>query len=419
MEHYRSIVRCRECGSADLRVMLSLGQQLLTGVFPKDGGAVPGGPVDLMRCEGACGLVQLRQSYDLDAMYGDNYGYRSGLNPSMVEHLTNIARVATETVALQAGDVVLDIGSNDCTSLKAYPDNVVRIGMDPTGRKFREYYPKDVHLVADFFSKENFENELGQGRKARLVTSIAMFYDLEDPTNFMRQVSDVLAQDGLWIMEQSYLPAMLQSTSYDTICHEHLEFYGLKQIEFMADNVGLQIRRVHCSNVNGGSFQVWLTRADYTGTVEIWPEEERRAFLRSEEDATSEFAWAAFLDRISISKQRILSFVNQAKQEGKRVCGYGASTKGNVLLQYCGLGPSEIECIGEVNQDKYGCQTPGSCIPIISEAEMRARKPDYVLVLPWHFKEFIVNKEQDWLRTSGAKLLFPLPNFDIVGTDEI
>lgn len=226
---YQRLERCRVSGSPNLIPVLHLGEQELTGVFPQPDKSVTAGPLDVVWCPDS-GLLQLGHSFDPDEMYGENYGYRSGLNASMVRHLTEKVGFLEELADLKSGDTVLDIGSNDATSLKAYKTpGLKRIGIDPTGAKFREYYPDSITLVPDFFSAANFRSVSRE--PARIVTSIAMFYDLEDPIAFARDIASVLASDGLWHFEQSYMPAMLRTTSYDTICHEHLEYYSLGAVK--------------------------------------------------------------------------------------------------------------------------------------------------------------------------------------------
>lgn len=413
---YTEVSRCRACGNDALRPAFSLGRQALTGVFPRPGEPVGSGPVDMVRCDpagraGACGLVQLRQSYDTSAMYGDNYGYRSGLNPSMVRHLQEKMSRVLARVPVGAGDVVLDVGSNDATTLRCYPAGPRRIGMDPSGAKFRSYYPDGAELVVDFFSADSFFKASG-GRKAKVVTSFAMFYDLEDPLGFMRQVAAVLAEGGVWVMEQSYLPAMLAQNAYDTVCHEHIEFYGLRQIDWMARRAGLKVLDVAFNGANGGSFEIWLAAAASALAVN---EAAVVRTLAAEAGLDGPAPYAAFASRVEAHRAELKEFLAEARRAGKRVVGYGSSTKGNVLLQHCGLGPTDLECIGEVNPEKFGRVTPGTAIPIVPEAEMRARKPDYLLVLPWHFRDFIVEKEAAWRAASGAKLLFPLPRLEVVG----
>lgn len=410
------IEACRICGNRDLVPVLDLGSQVLTGIFPRSKEEeLTSGPLELVKCDessgrDACGLVQLRHSYDKVEMYGSRYGYHSGLNQSMVKHLHGLVRGILEMVELKSGDLVLDIGSNDATLLKAYPKNGPElVGIDPTAIAFKKYYPHHIRLLPEFFTAGAVEKHF-QGRKARVVTSIAMFYDLDAPMEFVREVASLLADDGVWTLEQSYLPAMLDVNAYDTVCHEHLEYYALRQIKWMADRCGLKIAALGVNDTNGGSFRVTLAKQDAP-----YPEasENVRDMLQRERPLSGLGPLTAFRERVERHRTELSDFLRRAKREGKTVLGYGASTKGNVILQYCGLTEKEIPAIGEVNEDKFGCVTPGSRIPILPEAEVKARKPDYLLVFPWHFRDFIVKKEQDYL-SSGGRLLFPLPRIEAV-----
>jgi NDP-4-keto-2,6-dideoxyhexose 3-C-methyltransferase len=399
---------CRICGSTELALIVDLGHQALTGVFPKSTSQpITSGPLELVKCANGCGLVQLRQSYDTSEMYGANYGYRSGLNRSMVEHLHELVARVTQTVTLGAGDLVVDIGSNDGTLLGAYDTPAARVGIDPSGAKFRQYYKPGIDLIPEFFSAKAIDTHTG-GKKAKVISSIAMFYDLESPISFMEQVRDTLADDGIWLFEQSYMPTMLEMTAYDTICHEHLEYYGLSQIKWMTDRVGLQILDVWLNNVNGGSFAVIAGKAN--GPLSPTPEAAARIaeLLRNEEVMTTLAPFKAFETRIFEHRDRLIEFIHGTNRAGQRILGYGASTKGNVILQFCKLTATDIPAIAEVNEDKFGAFTPGTHIPIISEREARASKPDYFLVLPWHFRQAIIERESAYL-ASGGKLLFPLP----------
>jgi hypothetical protein len=414
---YRAIDRCRLCGNSRLMPVLDLGEQYLTGVFPpaRDDGLTCG-PLELVRCEGsdACGLVQLRHSYDHAEMYGANYGYRSSLNKSMVRHLADKVAGLLELVRLERSDLVLDIGSNDGTLLSNYPsDGPTLVGMDPTAAKFHQFYRPDIGVVPEFFSADAMRRHF-PGRRAKLVTSIAMFYDLERPQAFADQIAGILAEDGVWHFEQSYLPAMLRTTSYDTICHEHLEYYALRQIKWIVDRAGLKIIDVSFNAVNGGSFEVTVApiTARYPGCAE-----RIRAILDEEDRMGLGLigTYLAFATRVMEHKISLLKTVRSINARNMNVLGYGASTKGNVLLQYCGLSAADIPCIADVNPDKFGCVTPGTWIPIVSEADARAAKPDYFLVLPWHFRENMVAREREFLRL-GGKMIFPLPVIDVVET---
>jgi len=416
----QGIKACRICGNPDLDPVLDLGSQYLTGVFPRNAemqSRLTRGPLELVKCRvsGAgdrCGLLQLRHSYPSSEMYGANYGYRSSLNRSMVEHLTSKVRRILARGILNAGDCILDIGSNDATLLKAYPRGDFHlIGMDPSGAKFLHHYPAHIRLAADFFSAEAFDRA-ASGRRAKIITSIAMFYDLENPLEFIRQLRSILADDGIWVFEQSYMPTMLETGSYDTVCHEHVEYYALAQIKWMLDRAGMKILDVDLNSVNGGSFSVTAAKensplaVDEAGIVRLMESERARLDSMAPYETFSRGAWR--------HRDTLTAMVRDINARGATIVGYGASTKGNVMLQFCGLGPDDLPCIADVNEDKFGCFTPGSGIPIVSESEAHAMKPDYLLVLPWHFRENIVQREDAYLR-SGGKLIFPLPEIAVVG----
>jgi hypothetical protein len=411
MSNYTMLERCRVSGSKTLVPVLDLGEQALTGVFPRDPAEqVTSGPLRLVWCPES-GLLQLAHSYDLDEMYGENYGYRSGLNQSMVRHLTQKVTELERLAGLTAGATVLDIGSNDATSLKAYKTpGLHRLGIDPTGEKFRQYYSDDITLVPDFFSAAAFRS-IGAA-PASIVTSIAMFYDLEDPIGFARDIEQVLAHGGVWHFEQSYMPSMLRMTSYDTVCHEHLEYYSLGVVQRILDAAGMRVLDVKMNAVNGGSFAVTAVRKN----------DPRRggerviAWLLEQEDRMgldTPRPYRDFEERVYRHSTDLMRLLKTLAADGKKVLGYGASTKGNVLLQFCGVTTTEIAAIAEVNPDKFGAFTPGTHIPIISEAEARAMKPDYFLVLPWHFKEGILTREAEFLST-GGRMIFPFPEIEIV-----
>ena len=417
-EQYREIEACRVCGNSNLELILDLGIQALTGVFPSSvDETVTAGPLQLLKCVAnstneSCGLVQLKQSYNLNEMYGDGYGYRSGLNPSMVAHLKAIVGGILGHVSIGAGDLVIDIGSNDGTLLSFYPSrDATLVGIDPTAQRFEAYYPDHVRVLPEFFSSATVKQHFGE-QKAMAVTSIAMFYDLEQPIDFMRDIHDVLADDGVWLLAQSYLPRMLEMTAYDTVCHEHLEYYGLRQIKWMADRVGLKIVDVGLNMVNGGSFAVTLAKSGSKhrgkrGLVEtILGDEESRGL-------ETLVPYHEFGQRVENHKAELRSLIGRIKSSGKSILGLGASTKGNVILQYCGLTGDDIPSIAEVNRDKFGRLTPGTHIPIIPEDEARALHPNYFMVLPWHFRDHFVTRESEYLG-SGGKLLFPLPSIEIV-----
>lgn len=402
---------CRISKSTNLINVLSLGEQFLTGVFPKNtSDKITKGPLDLLWCPDS-GLLQLGHSYDLNEMYGENYGYRSGLNQSMVNHLTQKIKTLERLIQLDDGDLVIDIGSNDATTLKAYTGNQRKVGIDPTGLKFKNYYTKGIDLIPDFFSAEVFRKSF-KSEKAKIITSIAMFYDLESPVAFVQDIFECLHDEGVWHFEQSYMPSMLRTNSYDTICHEHLEFYSFKVVKNLLETNGLKVVDVQMNAINGGSFAVTASKMNSKIKPNLpvinW-------LLRQEDDMGLDTPrpYRDFEERVYKHRKNLIELINSLVNDGKIIIGYGASTKGNVLLQFCNFNTSQMPFIAEVNPDKFGSFTPGTNIPIISESEARMMKPDYFLVLPWHFKHTILEREKEYI-SQGGKFIFPLPEIEII-----
>jgi len=405
---------CRGCGGGCLIRVVDLGDQYLTGVFSRTVTEdISRGPLRLVWCN-RCRLVQLDHSFNASEMYGDNYGYRSGLNRSMVDHLTAKSRALERVARLCAGDLVIDIGSNDGTLLRSLQTQGLRkVGIDPTAGKFRQYYDAETQLIVDFFSRDRVVAALGSDARASLITSIAMFYDLESPRAFIRDVRDTLTEEGIWHFEQSYMPSMLRLNSYDTICHEHLEFYSFTVVREMLAAEGMKVIDVWMNAVNGGSFAVTaaVNSSPYPEAVSIasWLVQ-RESHLGLGNPAV----YREFERRVWEHREELRSLVEALNCSGKRIIGCGASTKGNVILQFCGIGNDSLLAITDVNEEKWGRFTPGTCIPIVSENEGRALNPDYMLVLPWHFKDVIVERERAFL-DRGGRLIFPLPEIEIVG----
>jgi hypothetical protein len=409
----QKITKCRISGDENLISVLSLGKQDLTGIFPKSvTEKISNGPLELVWSPKSQ-LLQLGCSFELGEMYGENYGYRSGLNQSMVNHLTDKIRHLEAKYGVSAGDSVIDIGSNDATSLRAYrTTGIKRIGVDPTGRKFEKFYTDGIKLIPDFFPTPELPAAIGSS-KVKVVTSISMFYDLEDPIAFARSVASILDRNGVWHLEQSYMPSMIRMNSYDTICHEHLEYYSLHSIKYVMDRAGLKILDVQMNGVNGGSFALTVTHQDSSmrpnQAVINWLFEQE---LKMNFDTPGPFR--EFEARVFAHRKALRSLIEALNGDGRKVFGYGASTKGNVTLQFCRFTSKEIPFMAEINPDKFGALTPGTHIPIISDAEATAMKPDYYLVLPWHFKDGIIRREQAYL-AAGGKLIFPFPEIEIVG----
>lgn len=405
------IHKCRSCKSKKLEKAFNLGNQFLTGVFPENKKQyVTKGYLSLVICKN-CSLLQLEHSFDTEEMYGDNYGYMSSLNQAMFDHLKNKVAKLKSKINLVSNDIIIDIGSNDGTFLSFFEKKFKLIGVDPTIKKFHKFYKKNILKISDFFSKESVVKILGK-KKAKLITSISMFYDLPDPIKFVEDIYDCLDKDGLWHLEQSYMPSMIKNISYDTICHEHLEYYSLKSIKFILDKVGFKIIDIEFNEINGGSFAISAAKKksyhkEDKKTVQWLLQKEET--LRYNELKTHK----AFYKECLKQKLLLINLLRNLKDMKKKVFGYGASTKGNVILQFCNIDKNLIPYIGEVNKYKFNRFTPGSNIRIISEDKLKKMRPDYLLVLPWHFKDFIIKKEKKFL-SNGGKLIFPLPDIEII-----
>jgi len=410
-----TITACRICKNSNTVDVIDLGIHQISSRFPSTNTEkVPQAPLVLTKCigEGACNLLQLKHTVNSKELYLHDYGYRSGINNTMTTHIEDLVK-EIEELYVKDGDIVLDIGSNDATLLKSYKKIVKLIGIDPTGEQFREYYSSNITLVSDFFSESVFKNlEVG---KPKVITSLSMFYDLPDPLGFMSQVASILAEDGVWIMEQSYLPSMIANLSFDTICAEHLEYYAYHQIEWMANRTNLKILDVMLNDCNSGSFRVKLTHQSNTKYIQRTENIRNVKEIEKNMDINNPGIYTDFMKKCDEIKISLTNFLKEQTSNGKRVCLYGASTKGNTLLQYFDLNSSIIECAAERNPSKYGKFTPKSLIPIKSEEEVRKLKPDFMLVLPYHFKKEFLNREYKYLN-NGGQFIFPLPHIDVVST---
>lgn len=403
---------CRSCYSKKLVKVFELGNQKFSGIFPKNINQkkVPSGNLSMIHCR-KCSLLQLEETFDPNLMYGNNYGYMSSLNSSMLKHLYQKSLDLKKISDLSRGDIIIDIGSNDGSFLKFFSNKYNLVGIDPTIKKLGKFYRKDITKFPTFFSKEFVEKKFN--KKIKLVTSISMFYDLDNPIKFAEDIYDILDTNGLWHLEQSYMPMMLKNNSYDTICHEHLEYYSLKSIKYIFDKVGFKIVDLNFNEINGGSFA--LTVAKKSNTKHQEAKKLVEWLIKKEElyNYNSISTLKSFFNNVEKHKKIFRDLLLNLKDMKKKVIGYGASTKGNIILQYCNINSSLVPYIGEVNKFKYNRYTPGSKIKIISEKKARDLNPDYLLVLPWHFKNFIIQKEKKILK-KNTKLIFPLPDIDII-----
>ncbi len=395
-----------------MRTILDFGDIYLTGVFLEKGDEVETAPMSLAQCEG-CGLVQLEHEYAQTALYGESYGYESHLNQSMVDHLKRKARVLESKFLNQiANPIIVDIASNDGTLLSGYQTKgSTLVGIDPLLNVASDYYPTNTLKIESFFSKEAYLGSISE--KANLVTSLSVLYDLPDPSRFVSDIYQILADEGVWHFEQSYLPTMVDTLSYDTICHEHLLYLSMHDIVNLAEMTGFQIESATLNSINGGSIAVTAIKSDKAIQRDPFVD----FLLRREIEqgyqnlsAMKEFAFAAARHRDSL-KELIFEY----SMQNIEIFALGASTKGNVLLQWANLDNQVISCVGDVNPRKFGKQTPGTNIPIQSETSLLDKfgMGSIAIVLPWHFRDGIVRNCESYL-ANGGKLLFPLPNIQIV-----
>ncbi len=372
-------------------------------------------PTSLVRCdptkdEKACGLLQMSHTLPPEILYS-SYWYRSGTNNTMRNHLRGIAENAMEMVG-KTNARVLDIGCNDGTLLNCYPNTYVKYGVDPSD--VAREMSSNAHIVIDVFPSEELQKEIGEER-FDIITSIAMFYDLEDPIAFVQGIKRCLSPEGLWIFEVSYMPSMLTMSSFDTICHEHLEYYSLAVLEYVLKKADMKMIKVALNEINGGSIRCYAT---HVANFKFKKHEHLQSLakLRREEfdmALDTDKPYAEFQEKISQVRDQLTTLLKSLKRDGKRIHVYGASTKGNTILQWCNIDNSVIDYAADRNPEKHGAFTLGTNIPIISEEESRAMNPDYYLVLPWHFKDEFLQREKDTL-SKGVGMIFPLPSVEVI-----
>jgi hypothetical protein len=397
---------CRICGSPHLAPVLSLGDHHIAGAFADPGGEAPiqrRVPLELVRCDTekdqeACGLLQTRHTVPGAILYR-SYWYRSGINRTMTENLHGIARRAEELADLSAGDLVIDIGCNDGTLLDGYGTPGLRmLGFDPSDVS-RYAVEKGYEVIRNFFTAPAAQARYPD-QKAKVITSIAMFYDLEDPGEFVDGIASCLAEDGVWVIELSYMPTMLAKNSFDTIVHEHLEYYSLAVLEWILDEAGLEAIAAELNDINGGSIRLFVGhRGKRLQDLRV------KEFELALDSAAPYERFARESERV---RDELRALLERLRDEGRKVHVYGASTKGNTILQYIDASTDLIQYAADRNPEKWGSETIGTGIPIISEQESRDMRPDYYLALPWHFLDEFVEREKEFLER-GGKFIVPLP----------
>jgi NDP-4-keto-2,6-dideoxyhexose 3-C-methyltransferase len=395
-------IKCRLCGSTDIKDAFSIGNQYVNDFVSEDRiGKGIKAPLDLVRC-GKCSLIQLRHTAPQELLYSRHYWYRSGVTETMRRALRDVSKAVEDLVSLKAGDVVLDIGANDGTLLDTYTvDGLIKIGCEPADNLVGSLAEKTKYIMHDFWLHKSYEEHTrkwGVG-KAKVITALGMFYDLEEPNTFISDAAKSLTPDGIFVAQLMCLASMLEKNDLGNICHEHIEYYSLESLRYLFENNGLEIFKIEENDVNGGSYRIFARHLS-GGSI---PFQEKISLDEVH----------AFKKRVDENRDKCVAFIKQEVAKGKKVYVYGASTKGNVILQYYNLDTSLITAAAERSPEKWGKYTVGSWIPIVSEEEARAAQPDYFLVLPWAFFNEFYEREKNW-RQKGGKFIVPLPEFRIV-----
>ena len=403
-------IRCRNCQSKNnFKNLFSLGKLSFTGKFPKQKKInIPKAEIRLVICS-KCKLVQVSKNYNLKYMYDHDYGYRTGINSTMTLHVKDIVNEISKKINLKKDDIVLDIASNDATLLNFYNKKLIRVGIDPLIKKYKDYYKKINHSFSNFFAKKLLPNYILQ-KKIKSITALSVFYDLEDPNSFLKDISEIIDKNnGIFILEHTDLLSIIKKNLFDTICHEHLTYYSAEVLMSMINNNNLRVFDMKRNSINGGSLRFYIChkkavyKINKSRVKHILKDEKLYALSKKQ-------TYKDFFNRINSLKKELIHFLMKIKKNGKVVHGYGASTKGNVLLQYFKIDNKIIPYIADRNKLKVGSYSPGLKIPIISENNSYRMKPDYYLVLPWHFKDFFLSQS----KYKGFNLIFPLPKLEII-----
>lgn len=402
------LIQCRSCSSKKLTDILSLGDIHLSG-FTKDDRKPPKYPLSLVLCKN-CYLLQLSESPPQSLLYTENYGYKSGINQTMQKELETIVKKALKKIYAPRKDMlVVDIGANDGTLLKNYPKSIETVGVEPIKKLAKECKQHASIVINDFFNYKAYKKAIGD-RKAIVVTVISCFYDMEEPNIFISDLANILAEDGICVIQQNYLVSMLKQNAFDNIVHEHLEYYSLLSLQNLLERYNLEVFDVELTDLNGGSFRTYIAfknKRRISKKVSTLLAAEKQLGLNKEK------VYREFAKRIQKNKKLLLDFILKKVKTGKRIYIYGASTRGNTLLQYYNIDSNITPYAIERNPEKWGTKIASVGIPIISEEQARKEKPDYMLVLPWFFKKEFLKREKMYLR-NGGHFIFPLPKLEII-----
>ena len=404
------INKCRACKKNTLKKLFSLGNMCFTGKFPRKDQKIKKKTISLVLCKN-CELVQLGHNFNLKYLYGPDYGYRTGINKTMLDHVKSVVKYLSKKAKIKKNELVLDIASNDGSLLKYYNSGIIKCGIDPILNKYINEY-KDVNYKISSFFSANKINIYVKNKKFKIITALSVFYDAADPNKFLRDIKKLLHDKGVCLLEFADLASIVKYKMFDTICHEHLEYYSTKVIMKLCQENGLRVFDIKKNKINGASKQYYICHnishfKDNSNVITTEIKIENKMKLAETQ------TYKKFIRDINLSKNKLVQFLKKIKKSGKKIHCYGASTKGNVLLQYYKINNDIINYAAERNKNKYNLYTPGTKIKIISEVLSRFYNPDYYLVLPWHFKKEILLREK-FIRKKGTKFIFPLPEFEIV-----
>ena len=404
------IKNCRNCKNTELFDLFSLGKISFTGRFPNTiHQNVPKAYLNVLMCK-KCKLVQLDRNFDLNYLYGKSYGYRTGINKTMTDHVKKIVRKCSALVKLKSKQYVLDIGSNDATLLNFYANDIIKVGVDPLVNKYKKFYKKINYKISNFFKIKDIE-KIKIKKKFKIISALSVFYDLRDPNKFIKEIKKILDDKGVFVLEHVDLYYIIKNNIFDTICHEHLIFYSSKLIIEMMKNNGLKVFNHEYNEINGGSSRYYIchSKTNFKVSKNI-----KKVLLRENlQGIELKKTYKLFFTKILNEKIKLIKLIKKIKNEEQDIHGYGASTKGNVLLQFYNINNKVVNYIADRNPLKWNSFTPGTRIKIISESQSRKIKPHFYLVLPWHFKNEILIREKN-IRKKGTKFIFPLPKVRVV-----
>ena len=404
------IKNCRNCKNTELFDLFSLGKISFTGRFSNTiRQNVPKAYLNVLMCK-KCKLVQLDRNFDLNYLYGKSYGYRTGINKTMTDHVKKIVRKCSALVKLKSKQYVLDIGSNDATLLNFYANDIIKVGVDPLVNKYKKFYKKINYKISNFFKIKDIE-KIKIKKKFKIISALSVFYDLRDPNKFIKEIKKILDDKGVFVLEHVDLYYIIKNNIFDTICHEHLIFYSSKIIIEMMKNNGLKVFNHEYNEINGGSSRYYIchSKTNFKVSKNI-----KKVLLRENlQGIELKKTYKLFFTKILNEKIKLIKLIKKIKNEEQDIHGYGASTKGNVLLQFYNINNKVVNYIADRNPLKWNSFTPGTRIKIISESQSRKKKPHFYLVLPWHFKNEILIREKN-IRKKGTKFIFPLPKLRVV-----